>query len=279
MVKAREYRCFLSLVAAMAVASLSAPGGAAEPNRAETGASTGTLRELTTDRPDSTESPFTVDAGHLQLEMDGVSYTRNRLDGVRTEEWTVAPFNLRYGLNPDLEAGIFVTPYVRVTERPRGSEKTRVSGIGDTTLRIKKNFFGNDGGATAFGVMADLKLPTAADGLGNDRTEAALSFPVAYELAGGWAGAAMTVVEYAYTDRGRRAVWLNTITFARDILPDLGGFLELTSVAGDGRHKATFNCGLTRALGSMTQLDCGVNVGLSRTAPDLTVFAGLSRKY
>jgi hypothetical protein len=276
MVNACRYRRSSRILALVAAVAASAAGVAAEPGRTPP---TGPLRELTTDRPDSTESPFTVDPGHLQLEMDVASFTRDRLDGVRTEEWNVAPFNLRYGLNADLEAGIFLAPYVRVTESRRGGAKTRVSGIGDTTLRIKQNFLGNDGGATAFGVMADLKLPTAADGLGNDRTEAALSLPVAYELGGGWAGAAMTVVEYAYTDRGRRAVWVNTITFARDIVPDLGGFVELTSIAGDGRHVATFNCGLTRSLGATTQLDCGINVGISRTAPDLTVFAGLSRKY
>src|SRR5688572_27155450 len=67
-----------------------------------------TRRELTTDRPDSTESPFTVDAGLIQLEMDAASYTRDRQAGIRTTEWVVAPFNLRYGVTPNLEAGIFV---------------------------------------------------------------------------------------------------------------------------------------------------------------------------
>ena len=239
----------------------------------------GALRELTTDRPDATESPFTVDAGHVQLEMDALSYTRNRLDGVRTTEWVFAPFNLRYGLTPNVEAGIFVVPHMRVTEKDRAGPKQTVRGVGDTTLRMKLNLQGNDGGGTAFGLMADIKLPTAADGLGNDHTEGALTFPIAYEVGAGWEGAAMTSVEFAHTDRGRRAVWVNTITFAREIAPDLGGFLELTSAAGDGNHVATFNCGLTRALGPRAQLDCGVNIGISRHAPDLTVFVGIARKF
>jgi hypothetical protein len=237
------------------------------------------LRELTTDRPDATESPFTVDAGHVQLEMDVASYTRNRLDGVRTTEWALAPANLRYGLTPQLEAGIFVVPHLRVTEQPRGEPKTRLRGVGDTTVRMKWNFFGNDGGPTAFGLMADVKLPTAADGLGNDHTEGALTFPVACELAGGWSGAAMTGVEFAHTDRGRRAIWVNTVTCAREFSETLGGFVELTSAAGDGSHVTTLNCGLTRPISPGFQLDCGVYIGLSRTAPDLTVFAGLARKF
>src|SRR6185436_13756478 len=59
------------------------------------------LRELATDRPDVTESPFTVDAGHVQLEMDFANFMRNRLDGTRTAEWEAAPLNLRLGLRPN----------------------------------------------------------------------------------------------------------------------------------------------------------------------------------
>ncbi len=236
-------------------------------------------RELSTDRPDATESPFTVDAGRVQLEMDAASYTRNRLDGVRTTEWVVAPFNLRYGVTRDAEIGIFVTPYVRTTEKDRRGVKTGARGVGDTTLRAKFNFRGNDGGGTGLGLIADLKLPTAADGIGNDKVEAALTLPVAFEVGAGWECGAMTSVEMALTDRGRRAVWVNTITFSRDLAKDLGGYLELTSRAGDGAHAAAFNCGLTRKLSDDLQLDCGANIGISRTAPDLGVFAGLSRRF
>src|SRR5687768_12670676 len=71
----------------------------------------GALRELTTDRPDSTESPFTVDAGHVQIEMDFLTYGRTRLDGARTVEWEAAPFNLRWGVSANTELGVFVTPH------------------------------------------------------------------------------------------------------------------------------------------------------------------------
>src|SRR5678809_1276965 len=60
------------------------------------------MRELAPDRPDQTESPYTVDAGHFQLEMDLVSYTHDhdRSGGgdVRTDAWSVAPLNLKLGL-------------------------------------------------------------------------------------------------------------------------------------------------------------------------------------
>src|SRR5258705_1220294 len=53
------------------------------------------LRALDTDGPGSTESPYTVDAGHFQVEMALVSYTYDResFDGVtqRFEAWAIAP--------------------------------------------------------------------------------------------------------------------------------------------------------------------------------------------
>lgn len=256
-------------------AGLSAPevAGAAGPTP------TTALRELTTDRPDATESPYTVDAGRVQLELDAASHTRDRRDGVRTTEWVLAPFNLRYGLTPRTELAVIVTPHLEVATRERNGSRSTVRGFGPTVLRMKVNFFGNDGGETALGLIADVKVPTAADGLDNDKVEGALTFPVAYGLGWGWDGAAMTSVEFVHTDAGRRAVWVNTITFARELAPEFGGFLEFTSAAGDGTHVATFNAGLTRRLGPRVQFDCGVNVGLSRAAADLTVFAGVSRKF
>jgi hypothetical protein len=238
------------------------------------------LRELGTDRPDLTESPFTVDAGHAQIELDFATGTRNRLDGVRTSSWGVLPFNLRLGLTNNLEAGIFVSPVTRVAETPRGGPRARRSGFGDVTLRAKFNFWGNDGGATAGGLIADVTLPTAARGLGSDKLEGDLAVPAAFELAGGWEGGAMTALGIRHRDTGGAgAVWRNTVTFSHEVVKDVSGYAELTSTVGEGGHVATFDLGLAWKLNAHTQLDGGVNLGLSRQADDLTGFAGISRRF
>ncbi len=239
------------------------------------------LREMTTDRPDATESPFTVDPGHVQIEMDFANYARDDAGGGRVTEWEAAPFNLRFGVTANFEAGIFVTPFRREVATPAGGgPRMKRSGFGDMMLRAKWNFSGNDGGDTAWGLMADLKLPTADDGMSNGKVEGALTLPVAFTLGGGWEGAAMTSLEAVYTDAGsHRAVWSNTITAGRDITENLGGFVELTLSAGDGSHVATFNCGLTRRFGPHVQFDAGVNLGLSSAATDVAVFSGVSRRF
>src|SRR4026208_1539423 len=60
------------------------------------------MREMSTDRPDKTESAYTVDAGHFQLEMDVLSYSWDRDNGLpgdtRIESVAIAPMNLKVGL-------------------------------------------------------------------------------------------------------------------------------------------------------------------------------------
>ena len=237
------------------------------------------LRELTTDRPDATESPFTVDAGHAQLEVDFVSATRDRQAGVRTTSLAVAPFNVRLGLRHNLEAGIFFDPYLRESVRPRAGGKTRMRGHGDTVLRVKTNFWGNDGGESALGLIADLKLPTATNGFGNDKVEGACTLPVACDLGGGWELGAMTTLATTHDGSRYRPIWANTATLAHELFANVSVFCELASEAGDGPHVLTFDTGLAWQIHRNLQLDAGVFVGISRSAPDATWFAGLSRRF
>lgn len=239
------------------------------------------LRELRTDRPDATEGPFTVDPGHVQCEADIGSYTRDRAEGVLATELSLATTNLRFGLTPNFELGLFLSPYVRVGERPSGGPTTARAGIGDTALRGKWNFRGNDGGGSAWGLIVDVTLPTAARGLGREHVEGAVTLPVALELPGGWEFGAMTVlgvVRSEVTDRYRGA-WANSATLGREIAGDWSGYVELFSETGEGAPSLTFNCGAVCLLDRDTQLDFGVNLGVSRAAPDAQVFAGLTRRF
>jgi len=238
------------------------------------------LREMSTDRPDTTESPFTVDPGHVQLEMDFGSYTRDDSGGDRVTEWEAAPFNLRFGISSGFEAGFFIVPFRLEEEESRENPGVRRSGIGDVTLRAKWNFFGNDEGETALGLIADVKLPTASDDMDNGKLEGAIALPVAFALPGGWDGAAMTLIEAVYTDgREYRPVWSNTITAGHDLSDNMGAFVELTSSTGNGPHVATFNGGVTRRFGPNLQYDAGVNLGLSNAAADFGVFIGMARRF
>ncbi len=239
------------------------------------------LREMRTDRPDATESPFTVDAGHIQLEADLVSHTRDREDGDRTRESSIGAFNLRFGVSPRTELGLFVSPWTRRTEDSRDGRSITQKGFGDVVLRAKFNGWGNDGGRSAGGLIVDVTLPTAADGLGNDGVQGTVLLPFSFSLGEGWEMGAMTGLDYRRDadGSGHRSVLITTATVGRELTDKIGIYFELTSEAGDGRHVATFDTGMTFLVNPNLQFDVGANIGVSRAADDLGVFVGVARRF
>jgi len=71
------------------------------------------LRDLTTDRPDITESPFTLDAGRVQVETNLFGYTRSRRDveGTVTDSYDFLITNVRIGLTYRSEITVAFQPY------------------------------------------------------------------------------------------------------------------------------------------------------------------------
>ncbi len=70
------------------------------------------MRELITDRPDLTESPYTVDAGHFQIEADIANYNYDRYksngQNTRSHAWNAAPFNIKAGLTNNTDISLFL---------------------------------------------------------------------------------------------------------------------------------------------------------------------------
>lgn len=239
------------------------------------------LRPLSTDRPDATESPITVDAGRVQVEMSVAQYTRDRHHpghaDLHVSEWNVAPVNVRLGFTHNTEVQIVVDNYLHIEERSAGMRE-RWSGWGDVTLRLKRNLAGNDGGETAVALMPFIKLPTNSGGVGNNRVEGGLIVPATVTIGGRGFGV-MTEVDIVHDGESHSAQWLNTVATGFDVNDKLGGFIELASLTGGGSHALTFNTGLTLAVHDNLQLDAGLNVGITRAAPDVAVFAGVSVRY
>jgi hypothetical protein len=242
------------------------------------------MREMSTDRPDKTESAYTVDAGHFQVEMDVISYAhdRERSGGVttRVDAWAVAPINLKVGLcnRADFQLVVESWNHVRTEVRGRrGSAARRQRGFGDVTTRLKYNLWGNDGGQTALAAMPFLKVPTNEDDLGNHDVEGGIIFPMAVELPRGFGMGLMTEFDF-----GRHTEFVNTITVGHDIVGDLAGYVELFTAVSTERDTdwvGTVDMGLTYALTENVQLDAGVNVGVTDSADDVNPFVGLSWRF
>jgi len=247
------------------------------------------LRELSTDRPDKTESPYTVDAGHFQFEMDVLSYATAHDDSgggdLRTRALAIAPINVKVGLSANVDLQVVVDTYnrVRVTDRVANTVDRR-SGFGDITTRLKINLWGNDGGKTAFAAMPFVKFPTNQHDLGNDSIEGGVILPLAVELSGGWGLGLMTEVDFLRNadDDGYDVSFINSITFSHDIAGKLGGYVEFIteiSTADNSDWVGTLDLGLTYGLTDDVQLDAGINIGVTDAADDLNPFVGVSWRH
>ena len=244
------------------------------------------LRELTTDRPDLTESPVTVDAGWWQVESDIVTYTsdhdKSGGSDVKASALGLATLNIKIGLTNNIDLQTVLEPWTRVKVDDRSnSVRGSASGFGDITSRLKINFWGNDGGQTAFGLMPFVKWPTNTHGLGNDSVEGGLIAPLAISLPAGWDLGLMTEVDIVRNegDTGYTTDWVNTATLGHDITEKLGGYIEIAATLTHGGDLASFDCGLTYGVTRDVQLDCGANLGLTKATADFTLFAGVSVRF
>jgi hypothetical protein len=249
------------------------------------------LRELATDRPDKTETAYSVDAGHFQLELDLITYTRDRYDpehhGVLTETWTVGPINLKLGLLNNVDAQLMLEPYTWVQVEDRSGERlttSRTSGFGDVSLRSKITLIGNDGGKLALGVLPYLKLPTNQGGLGNHSVEGGFVVAVEYELPKEFELASNAGLELAREDLGSgyHPKVINTVTLGHDLIGKLSGYIEFWSVSsteGDADWLSSLDLGFNYLVTPDLKLDFGVNIGLTRAADDWNPFVGLSWRY
>ncbi len=249
------------------------------------------MREMHTDRPDVTESPYTVDAGHLQFELSFFDYVYDDDDGVQTNAFGVLPANIKVGLLNNVDIQFIFTPYEHDRFRAAGRNETS-SGFGDDTeIRLKTNLWGNDGGDstfgdTAFGVMPFIKFPTGTDGLSNDRVEGGLILPLAFSLPGDWDVGVMAEFDFDHDDTsdGYGVNFVHTLTADHDVpgVKNLRFYVEYVGVAPhetSETYQAIASGGFTYQLTSDWTLDCGGTAGVSKSADDFSVFVGTSFRF
>lgn len=235
------------------------------------------------------KSPYTVDAGHAQIEtyLVGYAHDRDTASGAdtRTETWRIAPTTLKFGVLNHLDLQLDLAPYTRVrtADRVTGMTTTQ-SGFGDLTARAKLNLWGNDGGSTALALAPFVKFPTSQDGLGNDAVEGGLTVPIAVELPRGWWLGLSPELSFLRNSSGRgySPAFANIAYLWHEIIGKLSGYLEFSSWVSferGSRWVGTVDFGLTYLLKKNIQLDAGVLLGVTRAAPDVNPFLGASVRF
>jgi hypothetical protein len=242
------------------------------------------MRELSPDRPDATESAYTVDAGHYQLEMDFANFIYDKTDGTTTKAWDVGDFNFKAGLLNNVDVQFVYDNYLNVQTEDRSGKSTMQSGFGDFTTRLKINLWGDDGGKTAFALLPFVKFPTSTDNLGNNAIEGGVIFPLAVSLPHDFDLSLETAASYMKNDDdgGYHEEFIASASLDHQIIGKLSGFVEFFSMFTTESHSSwvgTIDTGLEYLVTKNIQLDCDCYFGVTHAAPNFNPFAGITVRF
>ena len=232
------------------------------------------LRDLSADRPDTTESPITVDAGHIQLEVSIGDLSRERRD----DTVTFLQSNVKFGLDDRTDIQFVFDSWV-LEDNTSGDDS---DGFGDVQIRLKRNLWGNDGETEdAFAVFPYVKIPTGTE-RSNNRFEGGLILPYARPLTCALDLGLMAQLDIVFDDDSdeTNVELLHTAVVGYPIEGAFGGYLEYVGVAAEeGEYSAQSNVGFTVQPGPDLLLDAGVRVGLTDEVDDLGLFFGFTVRY
>ncbi|GAB2457133.1 hypothetical protein GCM10011375_05570 [Hymenobacter qilianensis] len=225
------------------------------------------MRELHPDRPGITESPFTIDPGHFQVEGDFLRLLTSRSAGNRSRTWQVAPLVLKVGISDQIDFQVALESYTIEKEWAENEPQQRRSGFGDVTLRLKRNLFGDDDETrAAMSVTGFVRLPMGGS-QGAGSTEMGLVLPLNYHLTKTWEVTAQLEGDRAYDREAERHYFqfVPGITAEHAFSEALGLFGEVIGRwnARENDWQATFNIGPELKVGENTQFDVGAILPLT----------------
>jgi len=239
------------------------------------------IRDLAADRPDSTESPVTVDKGMWQIETSVLGVAKDNNGTERYEIWTWAETNLKYGITDNMDFQFIFAPYV-YERRTTGGVLSETEDASDITLRLKWNLWGNDGGKTALALFPYVKVPTKTKH-SNGAWEGGLIIPFSVELNDKW-GLGLQV-EFASVrddaDGDYDLDFLHTAVLGYSVSEKVGVYVEYLGIANSDSnpYQAYASGGVTYAITDTFQWDVGAVYGINDSAEDLNVFSGFTTKF
>jgi Putative MetA-pathway of phenol degradation len=251
------------------------------------------MRGMSTDRPNVTNAPTTVDAGHLQIEMGAVDYQYFRENdsggNVRSDTWGLGQFNFRLGVLNNTELNVVVNSYenVKVQDVAAGTT-SRASGFGDTVVGGKVNVWGNEMGddawETAFAVQPQVKLGTAPKGVGNGRVEYAVGFPFLVNLPGAFHLSLQPGFSFERNtaDTGYVAGVQGAVCVDRVVVGKLDAYVEYAGSATREAHteaQQTIDVGVVYPVTDDVSLDTGLMFGVDKVSPTVELVAGVSVRF
>jgi Putative MetA-pathway of phenol degradation len=232
-------------------------------------------------RPGETEGPIAVPKGYFQAETEIASFAHDRSSGVKSNAISLAASSLRYGLPADFDAELILQPYLRTSFSSAGI-KDHSDGFGDATIRVLKNLMGQDGKGPSLAIIGYVTLPTATHGFGAPAAQPGAIVTGGVPLADGWATSWTVGVErLAEGGDQHQAEFSGALQLSHSFTDKIGAYVELAGVRDehDVHTAATADLGATFAIGPTTQLDAGVNLGITSAADNANLFVGWAHRF
>ena len=239
--------------------------------------------EMITDRPDATESSQTVLPGYIQIES-GMTYFEEDEGGLDSSGFAAPETLVRIGLDEKTELRLEFAGYNRLRERAAGGSTTETNGFGDTGIGFKVRL-GEDEQLGEMAFLAMTTLPWGEEGISSGRVEPSYRFTFARDLNeelsfGCNLGQAWVSEEDSFGDKDTRSVFQYTLALGISMTDRLGSFVEffgdIPTGSGSSGPANSFNGGFTYLLKENVQLDLVSGVGLSGSAEDWFIGAGIS---
>jgi len=239
-------------------------------------AATAAAQDINPDRPDLTTGAEVVPAGALQIET-GLEYERARVGGGPTERQLSVQGVLRLGLTPALEISLEGVPFVwlRAAEDDHGS--------GDYTLGLKYRFHAPppDGAGPSLALRPFVKLPTAREPIGTERTDFGALLLMTLGLPWGLsldANAGVVAIGQRRPD-GFIPQGIASASLSWAVTERLSTITELFFTTKDeraGRDSLLTTVALMYRVTPRLAVDAGMRTTLTGQGPDWSAFIGLS---
>jgi hypothetical protein len=177
------------------------------------------------------------------------------------------------GLNKNWDIHLGIELY-NVYEYEREGGNLVEKGYGNTTIRLKRNLWGNDGHSkTAFGILPYVTLPTSP--LDHDAFFG-IGFPFAYNLAKKLGAGAQFEFDFLPSESGDYEMgYLQTAALDGTLIGNLDFFIEGMGIFLHGNPRYFANCGLIYSISDNVRIDISTNLGLTDKSPS-RAYVGLS---
>lgn len=232
--------------------------------------------ELSSDRPDFTESVMTIESGHMQFEL-GYTFTKDNEGQDELRQHVVPEALARFGVTEDLELRLTWTGYESTEEN--GS---RTHGVTDSSLGFKKRLVEGGGGIPDISIIGALFIPTGSASISDDTV-----IPEMKVLWGYGIGVTEISGNLNFTgpmsDDNRYLLVSNSVALGWSLSATVGFYAEYfglypaDDVPESDEHylNGGFTWGLTRDL----QLDIRAGGGLNGAAADFFSGTGLVVRF